>query len=305
MENKYLVEIRCKTYNHEPYIRACLEGFIKQETNFPFIAIVHDDASTDGTANIIREFATKYPEKILPLYENENLWSKHDGSLQRVVEEASVGAKYIAICEGDDYWTDPYKLQKQVDFMEAHPDFSICFHPVMVFNQLTGEMTSDTLKKVPSETTIYDLAKENYIHTPSVMYRYSKEVNDKYSHIGRVGVGDYLYHMLYAEQGKIKKLPDHMAVYRQGVGIWTGPNSNGNDNSFKWIIACSKLSALLDDSRARHILDEQIYSDKNIMLDEYHAYEKQIQKILSSKAYRLGKLILKPFNFLKRHIKSR
>lgn len=120
-----LVTIRCITYNHEPYIRQCLEGFVMQKTTFPFEAIVHDDASTDGTATIIREYAEKYPNIIKPIYETENQYSKHDGSLSRIMNKHMRG-KYIAMCEGDDYWTDPLKLQKQVDLLENNPLASLC-----------------------------------------------------------------------------------------------------------------------------------------------------------------------------------
>lgn len=119
-----IVSIRCLTYNHAPYIRQCLDGFVMQKTNFKFEAIVHDDASTDGTADIVREYATKYPDIIKPIYETENQYSKQDGSLSRIMNAAiSPSAKYIAMCEGDDYWTDPYKLQKQVDFLEKNPEY--------------------------------------------------------------------------------------------------------------------------------------------------------------------------------------
>ena len=125
-----LVAIRCITYNHGSYIRDALDGFVMQQTDFSFVAIVHDDASTDNTAAIIREYASRYPDIILPIYETENQYSKHDGSLRRIMNNAcaATGAKYIALCEGDDYWTDPLKLQKQVDFLESHPDYSLCFH---------------------------------------------------------------------------------------------------------------------------------------------------------------------------------
>lgn len=122
-----IVSIKCTAYNHEKYIRETLEGFIMQKTNFRFEAIVHDDASTDNTADIIREYAEKYPDIIKPIYETENQYSKKDGSLLRIMNEASRG-KYFALCEGDDYWTDPYKLQKQVDFLESHPDYVLCSH---------------------------------------------------------------------------------------------------------------------------------------------------------------------------------
>lgn len=122
--------ISCLVYNHEPYLRKCLDGFVMQKTTFPFVAIVHDDCSTDGSASVIREYQEKYPDIIKPIFQPKNTYQRHDGSfgrdLARVLEET--GAKYIADCEGDDYWTDPLKLQKQVDFLDAHTDYSCCWH---------------------------------------------------------------------------------------------------------------------------------------------------------------------------------
>ena len=125
MHKELIVTILCTAYNHEPYIRKCLEGFVMQKTNFQFEAIVHDDASTDGTATIIREYAEKYPDIIVPIYQTENQYSKKIGIYKTFLYPKAQG-KYIAICEGDDYWTDPYKLQKQVDLLEANLDCSFC-----------------------------------------------------------------------------------------------------------------------------------------------------------------------------------
>jgi glycosyltransferase involved in cell wall biosynthesis len=122
-----LVSIRCLVYNHEPYLRQCLDGFVMQQTTFPFEAIVHDDASTDGSAAIIREYAEKYPDIIKPIYEIENQWGK--GTIKKNMDAVmSPNSKYIATCEGDDYWTDPHKLQIQVDFLESHPDYFMSCH---------------------------------------------------------------------------------------------------------------------------------------------------------------------------------
>ena len=219
-----LVVIRCLTYNHEPYIRDCLEGFVMQKTNFPFVAIVHDDASTDHTADIVREYAEKYPDIIHPIFETENQYSKRDGSLGRIMNEAiaATGCKYIAMCEGDDYWIDPLKLQRQVEFLEEHEEYAICFHDVQVWDESKKVLyPKSSLKDVPEATTILDLAEENYIHTPSVMYRYNKEAEQAQIEIGPKPAGDYIKHMLYAEKGKIKKMTETMAVYRSGVGVWS------------------------------------------------------------------------------------
>jgi glycosyltransferase involved in cell wall biosynthesis len=134
-----LVSIRCLVYNHEPFLRQCLDGFVMQQTTFPFEAIVHDDASTDGSAAIIREYAEKYPDIIKPIYETENQYSKHDGSIRRAIEAVMHPAsKYIAVCEGDDYWTDPNKLQIPVDFLEAHPDHSFSVHEYKEWDELNA-----------------------------------------------------------------------------------------------------------------------------------------------------------------------
>lgn len=134
--NKPLVSICCITYNHAPFIRQCLDGFLMQQLSLEalpyrkeyevgFEILIHDDCSTDGTTEIIKEYAAKYPDIIKPLYEKENQYSKGvwvDGYNYRRAQ-----GKYIAYCEGDDYWTDPLKLQKQIEFMEANPEYSVCW----------------------------------------------------------------------------------------------------------------------------------------------------------------------------------
>ena len=307
IDNKPLVAIHCLVYNHEPYLRDCFEGFVMQQTNFPFVAIVHDDASTDASAAIIREYEEKYPDIIKPIYEAENLYQKGGFTAINEVMNTAIdasGAKYVAMCEGDDYWTDPLKLQKQVDFMEANPEYSLCFHPVMVLNQGTGEMLPDTLRQVPDTTTIEDLALySNYIHTPSVMYRYNREVPLVMSQMGRIAVGDYLQHMLYAQYGAIYKLPEYMAVYRSGVGVWTGPKSDSRRNGLTWIVAISKLSSILYHKEGKAALDEQIYEHVDDLVTLIHKLEKDAQSVRSTYAYRLGKFILAPFKKIKQLFK--
>jgi len=129
-----MVSIRCLVFNHEKYLRQCLDGFVMQQTNFRFEAVVHDDASTDGSADIIREYAEKYPYIIKPIYEEENQYSKYNGSLSRIMNEACKG-KYIAYCEGDDYWIDPLKLQKQVDYLENHLEFAGIHTAFAIYHQ--------------------------------------------------------------------------------------------------------------------------------------------------------------------------
>lgn len=133
-----LVSICCITYNHAPYIRQCLEGFLIQKTTFPFEILIHDDASTDGTADIIREYEARYPHLIKPIYQVENQYSKGIEILSTYNYSRAKG-KYIALCEGDDYWTDPLKLQKQVHIMETHPTLALCTHNFNVLENFDGK----------------------------------------------------------------------------------------------------------------------------------------------------------------------
>ena len=120
--NEPLVSVVVITYNHEPYIKECLDGIISQKTDFPIEILVNDDCSVDNTASIIKEYELKYPRLFRCIYQKENQYSKGIHPWSDILFPIAKG-KYIALCEGDDYWIDPYKLQKQVDFMEIHPDY--------------------------------------------------------------------------------------------------------------------------------------------------------------------------------------
>ncbi len=228
VKTKALVAIRCITYNHEAYIRDALEGFIMQKTNFPFVAIVHDDASTDGTADIIREYAAKYPDIIKPIYETENQYSKHDGSLRRIMTAAceATGAKYIALCEGDDYWTDPLKLQKQVDFLESHPTFSLCFHNAHT-KMLDGSI-NDTIYNISGtrEYTSSEILKNWTIPTASVVYRSGAIDNDPIMSNPKFKFGDNVLFLTAAKHGKLYCMDEYMSVYRKNIGGVTISNGN-------------------------------------------------------------------------------
>ena len=123
-DRKPLVSVISITYNQEPYIRECLDGFLKQKTDFPWEVIIHDDASTDHTADIIREYYEKRPDVFHVIIERNNQYSTGKDFMLSLFEQAS--GKYIAFCEGDDYWNDPLKLQKQFDFLENNRDYSLC-----------------------------------------------------------------------------------------------------------------------------------------------------------------------------------
>lgn len=132
--NEIMVSVSCLVYNHEKYLRRCLDGFVNQKTNFKFEVLIHDDASTDGSADIIREYEIKYPDIIKPIYQKENQYSKHIG-INKTYQYPRVKGKYIAFCEGDDFWTDENKLQKQYDALENHPQCGMCVHETTCVNE--------------------------------------------------------------------------------------------------------------------------------------------------------------------------
>ncbi|MCC5924107.1 MAG: glycosyltransferase [Crocinitomicaceae bacterium] len=218
-----LVSISCITYNHALFIRECFEGFLMQKTNFEFEILVHDDASTDGTAEIIKEYEANYPHLFKVIYQTENQYSKGIKTMNPRFNYPRARGKYIALCEGDDYWTDPYKLQKQVDFLEANEDYSICFHEVKILKE--NELIDDYITREVSETsTIKDLAYGNYMHTNTVVFRRLKENYPEW--FLKVNAGDYSLHLYNAQFGKIKKIKEVMSVYRiHHSNIWVNQNS--------------------------------------------------------------------------------
>jgi glycosyltransferase involved in cell wall biosynthesis len=138
-----LVHTSTITYMHENYIRECIEGVLMQKTTFPVLVLIHDDASADKTADIVREYECKYPNLIKAYYQKENSYTKPDRKERRTEFNNWKTGKYEATCEGDDYWTEPLKLQKQVDFLEHNPEFSLCCHRYKIYNEESNEWKND------------------------------------------------------------------------------------------------------------------------------------------------------------------
>lgn len=192
------VSVACITFNHLPFIARCLDGFLNQKTNFNIEVLVHDDASTDGTAEIIQQYYSRFPEIIKPILQKENQYSKGE-SITFKYNLPRARGKYIAICEGDDCWTDPYKLQKQVDFLEQHSDFVLTFHNVEVVDQ-------DGKTLIPSRlnyTTDQDFSAEdiNMIHIPTLSVLFRNGLVNKYL-IPKVFNGDIFLLGLLSKYGK-------------------------------------------------------------------------------------------------------
>ena len=224
-----LLTVICPCYNQEKFIQQTLEGFVRQKTDFDFIVLAGDDASTDGTADIVRQYGEKYPNIIKPVLRTENVGAACNA--RDLYQQATT--KYLAICEGDDYWTDERKLQKQVDFMEANPGCSVCFHPVAVWNESEGSrkgiFPEPATRFNKLSLTLGDLLRHNFIQTNSVVYRWRFRENDpelKAFVNSDMQPADYVLNLLHAETGTVECLDEVMAVYRRHAGgMWAGASA--------------------------------------------------------------------------------
>lgn len=179
-----LVTIWCLAYNHEAYIEQALDSFLMQKTDFPFEIVVHDDVSSDRTAEIIKKYTEKFPSIIHPIYETENQYSKQDGSLRRI-KYASIKGKYVALCEGDDYWCDETKIQRQAEALEKNPQCSISFCKTQCIEK-SGRKRSEVIpsKDIFEEgiVTLQDLVHSEFgcgywtFHTSGFFYRSELEL---------------------------------------------------------------------------------------------------------------------------------
>lgn len=309
-----LVSISCITYNHEPFIRQCLDGFFMQE-GVNFEILIHDDASTDGTQDVIREYMERYPGVIKPIFQTKNQWSKGTRGMMATFNFPRANGKYIAMCEGDDYWTDPLKLQKQVDFLEQNPDFVMCFTNCSVLKQDTGEVIKERLR---FKETIFDqnqIPKMAPTLTRLMRADLLRDMPQK-----KIVNGD-TYLMIYLLQfGKIKYLDFISGTYRiHKGGIWShGAEVEKYVNSIDTYLQCfdiasSELKLIMTEAIFRRLL-KLSFLDKNLtfkkikefkgVLDVYkssfnRASKRQIQTVLlivylnsylkSSKINNLGK----------------
>lgn len=258
---KPLVAIRTLVYNHAPYLHDYFRGILMQKTTFPFVAIVHDDASTDGSADIIREYAEKYPDIIKPIFETENQYSKHDGSLKRIMDTAccSFGSKYQALCEGDDYWTDPQKLQKQVMFLEGHPAYAmVCCNGVMSLPDrlLTTDAELDAWgwphPAFEGELSTEELICKGgrYLFTCGMLYRSSimNGAPERYT-LGSdkpISTGDYYRQVLAAISGRVHYMMEKMIVYRRfsSPEAWSSRYAQGKISEAALKFWCSDVHML-------------------------------------------------------------
>lgn len=272
MENIPLVSVCMVSYNQEKFVKEALDSVLMQKTTFPIEIIVSDDCSSDTTPEILKDYAARFPGIVKPIFGTVNLGYPNN---QRRSLEAGQG-KYIALCDCDDFWTDSYKLQKQVDYMETNPDCAICFHNVM--NVYEGDAGTRSLMNpldFPSELSTEDMINRKwFLPTNSELFRREYLTfpawYDSVLHI------DYVLNLIISQFGKLHYMPDVMAVYRH-----TSISVNAQHRDGEWgymLFHSNTMKKILEqmkgelDAKYVSILDQRI----NHYEDEIKRYEYEV-----------------------------
>ncbi|MCI8346280.1 MAG: glycosyltransferase family 2 protein [Clostridia bacterium] len=220
------VSVYCLVYNHEKYLKTALQGFVSQKTNFDYEVFVHDDASTDGSKLIVEEYAWQYPQIIKPIYQQENQYSKGVSIFTTFILPKMSG-EYVAVCEGDDCWTDSLKLQRQVDFLDGHPDYVACVHNTMKKDMRTNRESEMFEEWQDKDILFADVIRghEYSYHLSSLMYRIQYAYQKKphfFDTAKKAGVGDLPLAIFLTLSGKVRFLNYNMSLYRIGTEhSWT------------------------------------------------------------------------------------
>ena len=306
-ENKYsgpLVTVACTVYNHLQYIRKTLESLLSQQTDFPYEIIVHDDASTDGTTDIIKEYAEAYPHIIIPVIQTENQYSKGNWGHPKTINPLIRG-KYVALCEGDDYWTDPYKLEKQISYMESHSDCTMTFHAVNYVHN--GKVIrNDRRSETETDFTVQEiiLGGGAFCATSSLCCRTDAYI--QYPRFRKMAkIGDYPQQILMGLLGHVHYFPEIMGVYRfMEQGSWTleAYKYQGSVELYKLLVnqICwmAELNCYTD-----YKYDEQISAQiETIMQEELMTRNQEIsrlQSVYKSASWRIGNFLIQPVHALK------
>lgn len=235
------VTVFCLVYNHEKYIRACLDSIICQKTSFRYQIIVHDDASTDRSREIIEEYAKIYPGLIVPILQDENQWSKKIGIVKTFIEPR-VHSKYVAICEGDDYWVDNKKLQKQFEAMEAHPECGICLHRTSEVSEkgnLTGIEYPEQVYPTGTITAeeLFATFFPRFYQTTSYFLRASlwhEYIRNPPAYRAIIDIGDASMLLFFGSASGIYQINEVMSCYRRGAPTsWSAQQMNDSKKRSK------------------------------------------------------------------------
>jgi len=283
------VSIICFAYNHEKYIRETLNGFVMQKTNFSFEIVIHDDASTDKTADIIREYEKKHPTIFKPIYQVVNQYTLEKGRVTKICYAAAKG-KYIALCEGDDYWTDPLKLQKQVDFLENNKDYNLCAHDTDIIKE--GVILKKEWRWDPKRTTftVEDYIYALFFHTSSALFRnFENRVMIKDSQILQ---GDIILFLSVINDKKVHFIEEVMSVYRlHEGGITNSALHKSKLNTYKSLLIILEKFDLFSNYKFRNLICLKKQTIKSLIFLFDQTKENKIKPFVRLKYY-LFKIVL-------------
>lgn len=311
--DKPLVSICCISFNHEAFLEKALDGFLIQETNFPFEILVHDDASTDRSADIIREYEAKYPNLIKPIYQTENQYSQNIEPMSAHNYSRAKG-KYIAICEGDDYWTGSSKLQLQADFLEANEAYSICYHNSTVVDE-NDTLVSELKHPCPTDYTEEEmLLGETFILTNTVLFKTftPEELKHFRSQFREAFNGDMalMHHLGFLGKCKYMENVDYAAYRVHSGGIWSAIDE------VKKIMHLSKSKRLMQEnliSRPDLVkkMDQSIASDFAVSLSrilfslDFKGYKKLLSIIREDERLSLKQVFFEHLKYMIKRVTAR
>lgn len=306
-----VVSVGVIAFNHGKYIEQALSSVLSQETHFPIEIVIGDDHSQDGTTDIVLEFQRKDPHRIRVLVARENLGRyTGNGRLNLVRVLRACRGKYIALLDGDDYWTCKDKLQMQVDALNSHPEWAMCFHRTSIVDE-TGRRPAWNAPGNDAKPTysLVDILSENFIQTASTMYR-----NDLFSELPEwffdFKVGDWPLHVLNAQHGEIGFLEQTMAVYR----LHEKSSFSSMDDAARWRdtlstfelfekhLGQSHASAL---EQARRALFDRACRHMSRLHEQNRALKQEMEMRSHSYAYRVARALTTPARSLRRAIRSR
>ena len=226
-----LVSVCVLTYNHEDYLKTAIDSILMQQVDFQIEILVHDDASADSTQEILREYDNKYPGLFKLLLRKENIRSKTGGGINPRYNYTRSKGKYIALLEGDDYWTDPNKLKRQVDFLQANPDYFLCFHDCRYLhdNGLGAFFLDNYHYKEDCEISPKEFL-QWLAQTATIVHRNDPGIVDRFNEVKSIMYGDGILRCVFAELGRLYLMKDSMSVYRvHNGGITAKANNSKRD----------------------------------------------------------------------------
>lgn len=293
-----LVSVCVQTYQHAKYIKECLDGILMQETTFDFEILLGEDASTDGTREICIHYAEKYPDKIrLFLHHRENniaIEGSPTGRFIFMTNLLTAQGKYIAFCEGDDHWTDPYKLQKQVDFLETHQNVNFCFTGYSIYNSIDKTKSNQAYSQ---ETEIVD--KYKFIKHGAAIFATTSVVISKnlsnliinfYLNVSTKLNGDFVMMLLAAEMGNIGYVNSNTCVYHvYNPGSWSSENMH-----FEKLYPSIRSNNIMVKYISQRTKDKMLKSSLNKLMENYFSY-------LSFEYLKIEKKIHKRLFFYSKH----